>query len=318
MDIFDKESLTAEEQIDLLIKRGLNVTDKTSAIDIIKRIGYYHLSSYMRNFQKDEQHNFRENVEFSDIYNLYKFDQELRHITFNAIEKIEIAYRTAISNVMCKKYGSHWFNNTEAFITSRFDKKNNKNIDYIEETRSIILKEIKKKDNDYAETFIANYYKKYSTPDVPPFWMVAETLTIGALNKIYQKINWEYKKEIVKYLGFDEDIKIISKSNWLFALSVVRNICAHHSRLFNRVFRIAPTTPEKVIELKYNTNRDYYHIAMVINYYLSTMSFDVSFEHNLQTLLKRYPQIDKTKMGFPKDWTNFTITRVVKARVAKS
>ena len=93
MENFNKESLTVEEQLNLLISRNLKVDDFDSAVAILKRVGYYHLSSYMRLFQKDEKHTFHDGVEFTNLVNLYNFDSELRHITFKAIEKIEIAYK---------------------------------------------------------------------------------------------------------------------------------------------------------------------------------------------------------------------------------
>lgn len=306
MENFNKESLTVEEQLNLLISRNLKVDDFDSAVAILKRVGYYHLSSYMRLFQKDEKHTFYDGVEFANLVNLYNFDSELRHITFKAIEKIEIAYRVAISNIMCKKYGSHWFTKKESFKT-QIDTKTNQDIDYVQICKDIINKEIRKKDDEYAETFIANYYSKYSEPELPPFWMVVETFTIGSLNKLYQNINPKDKKEIVEYLGFTSDAKFIRFSNWLFALSVIRNICAHHSRLFNRIFRISPSKHDKIEEFKGADNNRFYYIAMIINYYLITMAQDNSYENDLQILFNRYKSVDKTKMGFPKDWTVFNI-----------
>ena len=307
MGKFEKESLTVEEQLNLLIKRNLKVNDFDSAVKILKRVGYYHLSSYMRLFQKGEEHTFENGVEFADLINLFNFDSELRHITFKAIEKIEIAYRVAISNIMCKKYGSHWFENKQTFKTQK-DLQTNKEIDYVEICKSIILKEIRKKDDEYAETFIANYYKKYETPALPPFWMVVETFTIGSLNKLYQNINPKDRREIVKYLGFQSDVKFVGFSNWLYALSVIRNICAHHSRLFNRIFRISPSKHEKIVEFSGVENNRFYYIAMIINYYLITIAQDNSYESDLQILFGKYRNIDKTKMGFPSDWTHFSIT----------
>lgn len=306
LEIFNKESLTAEEQLNLLISRNLKVNDFNSAVKILKRVGYYHLSSYMRLFQAGDNHIFNDDVEFADLINLFNFDNDLRHITFKAIEKIEIAYRVAISNVMCKKYGSHWFTNKETF-KKQIDSKTNQEIDYVQISKEIINKEIKKKDNEYAETFIANYYNKYSEPELPPFWMVVETFTIGSLNKLYQNINPKDKKEIIEYLGFTTDAKFIRFSNWLYALSVIRNICAHHSRLFNRIFRISPSKHEKIEEFKVADNNRFYYIAMIINYYLVTMAQDNSFENDLQILFNQYKSVDKTKMGFPKEWGNFNI-----------
>ncbi|MBO5738291.1 Abi family protein [bacterium] len=68
MEVFDKESLTVEEQLNLLIKRNLIVENYDFAINILKRVGYYHLSSYMRLFQSGKNHEFNENISFNQLY----------------------------------------------------------------------------------------------------------------------------------------------------------------------------------------------------------------------------------------------------------
>lgn len=316
--IFNKESLSVEEQLNLLIERGLIVEDYCSAINILKRIGYYHLSSYMRNFQITENHKFITNTTFSDIINLYNFDKELRHITFNSIEKIEIAYRAAISNIMCKLENSHWFYNAQYFISTDEQK------DIIE----LISREIKKKKKEekntttselennkrklkYAETFIAKYYEKYDSPELPPFWMVLETFSLGSLNRLYYSLKYQYKRLITDYLGFTVDASFVAlHSNWLQPLCMVRNFCAHHSRLFNRTFKIKTKQHKKIAEFLNQKNNCYYYISIVINYYLKTISNDDSYENEIINLFKKYKNIDKTKLGFPDNWSNYTITRI--------
>ncbi len=307
---FNKVALTAEEQLNLLINRGLIVEDKASAVDILKRIGYYRLSAYMRNFQRGINHEFVFGTNFKDVIDLYNFDEELRLISFNAVRKIEIAYRAAISNVMSKKYGSHWFYDAGAF----------KNSNYVKQCENLIKSEIINKKGVYAATFIAKYYQKYNSPDLPPFWMSAETFTLGAIAIIYQMISSQNQREITEYLGFDIDKKIVSQSNWLYALTVIRNTAAHNARLFNKVFRIKPTINKNIKELQVNsssTSSSYYYLAMIMNYYLKTISNDITFEDDLIRLFAKYPNIDKTKMGFPANWQKFTITKVNKHKVKK-
>ncbi len=301
---FEKQALTAEEQLSLLIKRGLTVSDKPSAISILKRLGYYRLSAYMRNFQTGIEHNFITGIDFQDIIELYNFDKELRLLCFDAIQSIELAYRTAITNVLCKEFGSHWFLNQNSF-------RDNNDLINCEE---LISKEIKKKNNEYAETFIAKYYEKYDEPNYPPFWAIVETFTIGSLNRLYQMLHIDNKRKIIDYLGFTFDKKFMITANWLFSLCVVRNICAHHSRLFNRVFRISPTKQALIEELNIDTRNTFYYLAMIINYYLKTFANDANFENDLRKLFAKYPTIDKTKMGFPIDWTGFTITQIKKQK----
>lgn len=308
MTEFDKAALTAEEQLNLLISRGLIVDNKTSAVNILKRIGYYRLSAYMRNFQRGVNHEFVANTHFKDVIDLYNLDEELRLISFNAVRKIEVAYRAAISNVMCKKYGSHWFYNANAF----------KNTSYISKCEKLINSEIVNKNGVYAATFIAKYYQKYDSPALPPFWMSAETFTLGAIATLYQMLSSKNQREITEYLGFSADKKIVSQANWLYAITVVRNTSAHNARLFNKVFRIRPTINKYVKEFfmdKGTTSNSYYYLAMIINYYLKTISNDISFEDDLIKLFAKYPSIDKTKMGFPANWQGFTITKIDKQKV---
>lgn len=311
MTSFNKVALTAEEQLNLLISRGLVVEDYKSAVNVLKQIGYYHLSAYMRNFQRGINHEFIANTNFKDVIDLYNFDEELRLISFNAIRKIEIAYRAAISNVMCKKYNSHWFYDVNAF----------KNNTYIKKCENLILSEIVNKKGVYAATFIAKYYQKYNNPALPPFWMSVETFTLGAIATLYQMISSKNQREITQYLGFTTDNKIVSQSNWLYAITVVRNTSAHNARLYNKVFRITPTINRHIKELQINSNittNSYYYIAMIINYYLKTISNDISFENDIQKLFAKYPQIDKTKMGFPANWNGFTITNISKQKVSSN
>lgn len=305
MTRFCKKSLTAEEQLNLLINRGLIVENFNAAVDILKRIGYYRLSAYMKNFQKEVTHEFVKGTKFKDVIDLYNFDRQLRLLCFNAIQNIELSYRTSISNVLSKEYNSHWFLNKNVF-------RDVKDFDHCKE---LIKNEIKNKNNEYAETFIAKYYQKYDDPKFPPFWMIVETFTIGSLNKLYQMLHISNKRKVIEYLGFGFDKKFMVTSNWLFAVCVIRNICAHHSRLFNRVFTITPTKQALIKELNTDCRNTFYYLAMIINYYLKTMSNDISFEDDLIQLFAKFPNVDKTKMGFPTNWNKFTITRINKQKV---
>ena len=295
---FNKKALSVEEQIELLINRGLIIEDRNSAINILKRLGYYRLSAYMKFYQQKETHKFNPNVNFQDIVDLYYFDERLRQICFNATQKIELAYRAAISNVLCKEYDSHWFLNKSAFREEKD----------CEHCKELIRNEIKKNNSEYSDTFIAKYYEKYNEPELPPFWMVVETFTIGTLNKVYQMLNISNKRKVISYLGFDFDKKFMVTANWLFVVCVIRNICAHHARLFNRVFRITPTKQSLIKELNTDSRNTFYYIAMMINYYLKTLTEDISFEDDLKKLFAKYPNIDKTAIGFPLEQKWFTIT----------
>jgi len=94
-----------EEQIDLMVSRGLIVADREKAISILKRINYYRLSAYTLTL-KNRNNQFKKGVTFQEIYLLYEFDQKLRTLLMPLMETVEIAFRTHIAYFLAIKYGN--------------------------------------------------------------------------------------------------------------------------------------------------------------------------------------------------------------------
>ena len=99
-----KPALTIEQQIDLLVSRGLTIPDRDKALHYLNYIGYHRLSGYFLTFQQNapgvESHSFKKGVTFKDILDIYIFDRELRLLVMDAIERIEVAFRACISNTI--------------------------------------------------------------------------------------------------------------------------------------------------------------------------------------------------------------------------
>ena len=81
-------------------KRGLLIPDEQRALRYLDFISYYRLSAYSIPFQISASHQFRTNTSFDDILDLYIFDRELRLLIMDAIERIEVAVRAQICNVI--------------------------------------------------------------------------------------------------------------------------------------------------------------------------------------------------------------------------
>ena len=97
---YHKPPLTIKDQIKQLKSRGLVIADESIAEEFLTRVSYYRFSAYLLPFQlKDGTHTFKPNSTFEKAFNTYLFDRELRHIVFNAIEKIEIAIRARLINI---------------------------------------------------------------------------------------------------------------------------------------------------------------------------------------------------------------------------
>ena len=311
MGVYNKPPLTYTEQVELLISRGLLVSDKKRAERHLSNISYYRLSAYMRTYKQIANggilDDFIPGTTWDMVYNLYVFDRKLLWV-FDAIERLEVAIRTQIIYQLSHKYGSHWqddkniFNSPET-ITLRDGRKVVKDV-YVD-----IQRHIKEQlNNNKAEEFIQHYCRKYDSPENPPSWMSVEVMYFNHLSRICTELkNRSDKTEIAKYFFLPPDIFC----SWLHTINYVRNICAHHARLWNRGLDITPkvlkfsrvrvwiSKPDTV-----ETSRIYYFLCM-LNYLLQTINPTSTFKQRLKALLEEYSEIVSTDaMGFPHDWVN--------------
>lgn len=165
---------TIEEQIAILESRGRIIDDEESAKKSLANLNYYRLSAYTLTLRKDDH--FYDNVHFSDIMEIYKFDMELRAALMYLLESIEVSMRTHIGYYHAKSYGA---------------------LGYYEESSFEDAERFHKFEADYKATI-----EEYGDKEI--------------CKSNYGKINDEY-------IG-----------NWLQGCTILRNICAHRGRLFNR------------------------------------------------------------------------------------
>lgn len=288
---FNKPALDIDKQIELLKSRRLVVDNLDFAKSILSNITYYRLSAYMKYYQVEDV--FKPDTRFEDVVNLYNFDKDLKSIIFENIRIIEISLRTKICIHMCSNYGSHWFYDINNYKSKRdYDK----TLEILENEKGL------KKD-----TFIKYYFEKYSEPNLPPFWMISEVLSMGDLSKILNGLNFKDVKQIANSLTPDYYTSPVL-TNWIHVLATIRNICAHHSRLWNRQLKIKFAEPQKIQQWTENNvrNDNVYAVCFVISLLLKHNPYN-NFEQQLKELFSKYPQVDLTKMGFPKNYLESNI-----------
>ena len=310
MEVFNKPPLTYEKQVELLLSRGLIVTDRKRAERHLANISYYRLSAYMLPYKKKENgiiiDAFKEGTTWDDIYDLYVFDRKLRLLVFDAIERLEVAIRTQIIYLLSHKYGSHWQDNAHIFnppreVTLRDGR--TITIDVYREIQSHIKEQLH---SNRAEVFIQHYHNKYGTPENPPSWMSVEIMYFNHLSKICTGL-----KNRADINGIASYFALPPKTfcSWLHTMNYVRNICAHHSRLWNRDLNIVPEKLSFSKRLVWISNPDtakrsktYYFFCM-INYLLQMANPTSQFKNKLKELLEEYTNvISLDSMGFPQDW----------------
>jgi len=87
-----------------------------------------------------------------------------------------------------------------------------------------------------SEMFICHYRAKYSN-SILPIWMLTEIISFGTLSRITESLlDREIRRKIARDFGLSQD-QLIS---WLRSLRYIRNVRAHHGRLWNRPLSVKP------------------------------------------------------------------------------
>lgn len=295
---YTKPPLSFNSQLNQLIARGLVVNNKSKAISYLSSISYYRLSAYFLPYQKTKD-TFNSNTSFAQIIQTYMFDKELRLLIFDCIERLEIAIRTQFIYNMALHYkDSHWQDDKSLFINPFYNKVGNL-IDPYSDLQSIISKA---KTTRRPEVFIKHYLDTYNSPSNPPSWMCLELLTIGELSHIYRGLkNNADKKRIASF--FDVHHKVFT--SWLHTLTYVRNLCAHHSRLWNRDLAIEPNRLLKPvgnwIGLEFQNNKRVFYFLSLVKYMLDRANPNNTLTKRIDNLLKKYPTVPVQFLGIPSD-----------------
>ncbi|MBS0236525.1 MAG: Abi family protein [Proteobacteria bacterium] len=293
---FNKLPLSIEDQINLLLSRGIVIDDEERAIHYLKFIGYYRLSGYTHHFKtKDDR--YHTGTTFEKVLDHYVFDRKLRILLFNTIELVEIALRSVITSVMTSKYGAFWYNQQGIFIKHIGHKPIN---GYEIALQAIRESTVEKKNKDI---FLQHYYDFYDYPELPPSWMLMETLSMGAISRILSLLVVEERKDIAAFFSIKERHLV----SWMRSLTYTRNLCAHHARVWDRVFTLKVESDKRYAVCRdelFHKGKLYSHVV-VIAILLSVIAPDNNFETHIKELLYSYNYEHKVGMGFPEKWDGF-------------
>lgn len=279
-----KSPTTYEEQIDRLKSRGLIVVDETAAAKALQHLNYYRLSGYWYQFLKPND-KFRKGASFELVRSIHEFDMELRHLLMHELESLEIYFRTQLSYLFAHKHGEEGHYHSENFKTAKYH-----------DAFLIDLSRAMEKNKDAP--FVAHHFNVYG--GMMPLWCAVEILSFTALSKFYNNLSNTDQREFARKMDYDAAYM----SNWLHALSVLRNICAHYGRLYNR-------TMSPPISLGPKTLRSYRQIMqdslfaylVVILRCQATLDRKTVIISDLTKLLMKYNEsIDISLLGFPSDW----------------
>lgn len=125
-----KIATSLDEQIELLVKRGMVVEDKDYARRKLEDLGYYHLGFYWHVFEEANlEHQFKANTRFEDVVGLYEFEFSLKQLLLKYLRHIEVNLRTKIIYHISLAHSQNpaWFVD-RTVVKSKFIKKFNERV----------------------------------------------------------------------------------------------------------------------------------------------------------------------------------------------
>lgn len=290
---YTKHLLTLEQQLSILKQRGLVIDNEAEARSTLDTISYFRLAGYWRLMEVDKQdHIFKPGSHFSQIVNLYHFDEELRMLVFAAIQQIEVTVRTRLIRLFSERHGAFWFMEAKLADSGTMFQSN--------------LNSLQEELNRSEDEFILEHFRKYDAPPMPPVWKTLEVASMGTLSKLYANMNDSGAKKAVSRSFMIPKFEYMR--NWLRCITVIRNICAHHARLWNTNIVVKPNLPNRLPN-QWITNRQtapdklYPHLCYIA-YWLNSINPSNTFIKDIQALLAKYPVVDPAAMGFPRGWQN--------------
>ena len=298
----NKPPYTIDEQINLLKLRGMLFKEEANAQDLLKNISYYRLKGYWWDMQDDYSlHTFKPDTYFEDVIARYNFDSQLRTILFDALETIEIALRTKMIYHLSLKYGGLWYLNESIFIDNDKYKKH--------------VEDLKKEFVRSQELFIKDQKIRHPNNDADS-WKILEIASFGTLSKLYKNLQYQLEEKtiIAKEFGLNRHSELYS---WLEPITYIRNIIAHHSRLWSRNMVKKPTdhlnnpkglwfaNPLTSVQ----TKKPFLIISCMV-YLCNQITPNHQIKTKILKLIEDNPKIPIYKLGFLNNWENEPIWKV--------
>lgn len=302
---YTKPHMAVPDQIALLRGRGLEITDVDRAEAALTRIGYYRLSEYWRPMRETEgveagkapvvRETFGADARFADVVDLYVFDKRLRMLILDAIERVEIAAR-----VWC----AHTLGARDPYLHRDWRALDP---EFVGKDHAAWLARIDAAASRSREDFVANFLKEYAPP--LPLWVSIECWDFGMLSYFVSGLSTPDKTAMAAHYGVPRREQLVS---WMRAINHVRNICAHHARLWNRVLVDRPKPPREGEEplldhlaLYQQAHNRLYAVAAPLQFLLRTVHPGSSWSARLKDHLQTFPGSPHLKLaatGFPMNW----------------
>lgn len=321
---YDKPHLEISQQVEKLASNGLRISDRDRAARFLETVGYYRVSAYAYPFRelladgdpRDSSVQFRSNAfiagaQFSWIEDMWRFDRDLRLLVLDAIETIEIALRSKVG------YHLGLRNKFGHLEVESLDHERASTLDTDEPERSTfeVWHERYVEHQQRAaksEDFIKHYVQKYDSR--LPTWVATEIMEFGQLVRLFGFMTDGDQSRVSAALGHVSGAVFV---RWMKVANYLRNVSAHHARLWNRslTYKIGriPGNAPLLIHLNDVPDRKsrVYGMCAILAQVTSVIRPEDRWGTRLVELLDRFPSAPpvspETHMGFPTGWRQLPV-----------
>lgn len=314
---YAKPYQSIREQIRLLADRGMDVGDGDEAAMLLRRVGYYRLSGYWYPYRERETaasgdvritSRLSAGTSLMQVSALYDFDRELRMLILDAIETIEVALRFTVGHALGRR--STFAHRDPTVLDPGFAAKRAQALEnQPESAHAEWLERFDEQEERSQEAFAAHFRAKYG-PHLP-VWVATEVMTFGTLGLLYSGAAQNDREQIA--LAFElitptgrGDGALLS--NWFNHIRHVRNLCAHHSRLWNRAIDVPLANANHLPGLEHldeKSLRRIYGTIAVLAYLLERVKPHSGWMERVRRHIETGAaalNLDIAAMGFPEDW----------------
>lgn len=288
--MLEKEFKTIDEQISLLQSRGLEIPDIEIARVFLYRNNYYRISGYSLTLRNHDI--FSKNTTFQNIIDIYKFDHELRHTLLKYLVIIEVTVKSIYAYEFTKVYGPTGYLNQEIFT--------DKNI-----YRKIMEKADKQKKNNLPHEAYLRHFIYELKQDIP-LWAFVDLLTISNISFLLKISPTSIKQSVAASFNLHhQGDKILIR--FMHNITILRNLCAHGSRIYNRIFEQMPwlkKSEQKLLRKNLDGSVDNMHLygfIIIMRRLLKTSDFS-ALKSEIANISLKYPFVDLKYYGFREDW----------------